>query len=1245
MKNTGLKLSFIHMFAFTSLALITLFVAYYSNTKLNDVIKYADKLENKITPKIYNWVSLDKEITSLHILLNQHLVENDLKKKKNIEKEIQVVSNEAKNIIEKIIGTNQIQNMIEEVHHEHENHTDHEAIDFTKLDENKIFTLFVGHWVELKELQQKILDYSNDYMHEDAAKILQTGEGAKYFKILSEISKEMNSRARDLRSSYFKQTNELHKEIQDNLMIGALLAVVLSLLIGILVTRLINKNLKLLNNGLIDFFSYIDRQKKDYNLIQVSGVKELIEMSHGLNLIMEKIKVQDAEDSAKILEIEKGNYSVFIEARGEFDYVSFSINSMIDTLRKNYQKNKEENWIKDGLNMLGEELSTVNGLTNISNGFLNLVCKHTNCGIGALYNFNENSEIMELEGTFAFVEREYLSESFEFGHGIVGQVAKQKKPILLTHLDNKEAIIQSATTAIHPANTYTFPLLYDNNLIGVVEVGAVESFDDLTIEFFNSAADYAARYIYAATQEDEIKNALAKTQQANEALNVQSEELRQANEHMQEQQKQLEESSVKMEEQQQQLKMQAVELKDKNEFLEKSQNELHKRAEDLERADKYKSEFLANMSHELRTPLNSIILLSSLLSKNKDERLDVDDVKKVTLINQSGNELLRLINDILDLSKVESGKMEVISEEIDSDSFLSEFAETFTPTANELGLDFILKDDFNAPFVSDRAKVSQIVRNFLSNSFKFTKQGYIELSISKGDETYPIVISVTDTGIGIPKDKQQLIFEAFKQVDGGVSREYGGTGLGLSISKRFTHLLGGVIELDSEIDKGSSFIIKLPNLDESKKINKTTKNTSKSSPEVRVKNVIDISGFPKDDRDDINKDDHSILVIEDDPIFTDVLKDSIHSKNHKAILTPYGKEALHLLEKYDVTGIILDLGLPDIDGVELLKQLKSNYKTRAIPVHIISGREEDSSLENDVIGYLQKPVNPMQIKDVIAKIDSSSSKELKELVVFEKNSPNKQNLQNLFKDEKGFKLSFIESDKKIIKMLENNEVDTLIIDLNDDLECDLCEYIKKNNVSIPLIIYSQKALSEDNYNLISKYTDTIIIESSSSNQRLKEEVESFMSDLHKNISSKKEKTSTQTTIKNKDDDFLKGKKILVVDDDIKNVFVLSSALENFGADIISAKNGQDALDKLDENTDISLVLMDIMMPVMDGYVASEKIKANPQTNHIPIIAVTAKAMASDKQKCLDSGCDDYVTKPIDLDILENTVRNWVVKKV
>jgi len=820
------------------------------------------------------------------------------------------------------------------------------------------------------------------------------------------------------------------------------------------VNKLVNKPLEEFKQSLLHFFAFLQEDEPD--------IKELT--------------IYNNDEIGKMAE-----------------YVNHGI-----VITKQYFKEKQsEEWIRDGVGQLNAKLTEVSSTQDTASQSIHFLCKYLRSQVGVLYLYDEEKSQLHMEASYAYAQEK---KTYTLGEGMIGEVANTLTPIHLKNSTSLQLHIQSAIISQESKESYIFSLVYSNKLIGVIEIASLSTYSKTEIHFLKATVRTISAALSSSLQNAKVQELLEdanyananlevnqkKLEEANAFMEEQQQHLEIANANMEEQQQQLEEANANMEEQQQQLQVSEQNLKIQNESLQNAKKELEEKADALKEADKYKSEFLANMSHELRTPLNAIILLSQLLEKNKEKNLNQDDIKKANTIYNSGNELLRLINDILDLSKVEAGKMELEISEFHSREFLENIHSLFEYGVQEKNLAFEVVDNYDGIIKSDSNRMSQIVRNLISNALKFTTEGSIKVELSKSDDlSKPLTITVSDTGIGIPLEKQEKIFQAFTQADGSTSRKYGGTGLGLSISKELTHLLHGEISLQSEAGKGSNFIVKIANFSNEIVKDDTLQDTD-----------IDTDDY-KDDRDSI-KDEYALLVIEDDIKFIKKIHKTVKEKNLFSLFSSSKKETIELIQEYNISAIVLNINLLNGDGTEILKELKNDEKMSHIPIYIITQKDKEAQELNDT--------------------------ELESFI--------------LFSNDK------LQEEETIQEELAENEVDL----------------------------------------------------------------------SHLNI--------------------------LLVDDDIKNIFVLDSAFREYGANIEVAYNGKEALEKLHQNRSIDIVLMDIMMPVMDGYEAIEHIREDEELKHLPIIAVTAKAMKEDRDKCISLGADDFVSKPLNIQSLVKLVAVW-----
>ncbi len=957
--------------------------------------------------------------------------------------------------------------------------------------------------------------------------------------------------------------------------------------------------------------------------------------------------------------VANGDYSIMIVPRSEKDTLSIAMKIMTESLKNNKHINDEQFWLKDGLNKLAHELYgnlSPERICNISSSFIG---RYVNAGMCVFYIYNAEPGLLMLEGSYAYTEKSNLSDRYKLGEGVVGQAALEKKPIFLKNIRQNEIIIPTGTSAGSPLNTYTLPIVFEDELLGIIEIASFESMSPAVIDFLTSSNSIIANYLYSSLQNNKIKELLKISEEATGEAQRKSAEIQAVNTTLEEQQQQLQQQSEELqqtnsllEEQQQQLQQQSEELQQSNDLLKEQQEQLETRAEqlkenneilsrskiELEGANKYKSQFLANMSHELRTPLNSIILLSSILSRNEKNTFSVPDIERLKVIYQSGNELLRLINDILDLSKIESGKISLQVSSFDSRGFVKEFKSMFSPLAIEKELDFAVKDNIKGSLVTDKDKLSQIVRNFLSNAFKFTKKGGVKLILDKRDTPeYPFSVSVTDSGEGIPKNKQEIIFEAFQQVDGSISRQYGGTGLGLSIARELAALIRGKITIDSEKGSGSTFSILFPILDAGRE-------NSKPVQERAAADVQTAGDLILDDRDNIAPLDTVIMIIDDDRSFVLNLLEVLHKKNLKVLFALNGKDGMEMIKRYRPQGILLDLILPDTDGFNILRDLKSTRELEKIPVMIISGKDKDENYSRSgAFDYIEKPVNlekfELSLNNMLSKPGSKSK--INKILLVEDNEVLRKALHQLL-SKGNTQISEAVSREEALEKINESEFNLAIIDLGlkEGNGFEICKIIKEKKLNLPVLIYTGKNLTADQEKTLKKYSESIIIKTVHSDIRLMEEADYFLNRAKESNTQNSRRINTGSGAERLD---LREKTILIVDDDIKNVFVLTSALEDFNAKILDAQNGKEAL-KLLNTQKVDLVLMDIMMPEMDGYQTTREIRKNSRMKEIPIIALTAKALAGDREKCLEAGADDYITKPIDYDGLIHLIGAWIEKK-
>ncbi|WP_432408273.1 response regulator [Wukongibacter sp. M2B1] len=983
--------------------------------------------------------------------------------------------------------------------------------------------------------------------------------------------------------------------------------------------------------------------------------------------------------------ISEGEADLKIRLKGdsadEIGEMANYFNRFMEKLQDIMDESEKQNWLKTGQSELNERISGEQNIKRLAYNIITYVSKYLGAQVGAFY-LKTDEDTYKMLSSYAYKKRKNLSNEIKTGEGLVGQCALEKQTITISNIPKDYITINSGLGEAVPNNILVTPCTYHEDVKCIIELGSFNEFSDTQIEFIEIISHIIAVSINSVESRTQMKELLDKSLKQTEELQLQQEELKQANEELEQQTIALKESETRLQEQQEELRVineeleeqtedlknQRDEINKKNEALQMVQEEIKEKAVDLELANKYKSEFLANMSHELRTPLNSILILSKLLSdKQENTTITTKDLEFAETIYSSGFDLLNLINDILDLSKVEAGKMEVNPENMNLRELIYDIERSFKEVASQKALKLNVDISADAPdsIYTDPQRVKQIVNNLISNAFKFTERGGVTVNITrpkeneiKGEIDYrrAIKIAVTDTGIGIPKDKQRLIFEAFKQSDGTISRKYGGTGLGLSISKEFTKLLGGEITLDSSEGRGTTFSLILPErLPLGLEVNSKADYEKRINQDVNSLTITEVAATKSKEIENINEEteetknlhslnERCILIIEDDPQFSRILGQLASEKGFKCLETGRGEQGVKLAIENRPIAIILDIGLPDIDGWEVVKRLKSNSITKNIPVHVISGYENSNGdeIKKGIVGYLKKPISLEEVNEIFANTNKENGQEFKNILIVEDNKNQRFSISELMNSQ-GARTTAVDSGKEAYNILKSQSFDCLILDLGlvDMSGFELLEMMDKDNLlEIPVIIYTGKELSIDEEAQLKKYAKTIIIKGPRSMERLTSEVSLFLHSIASKITEKKDEIENKDCEKQLD---LRDKKILIVDDDMRNVFALTSILEKKDIKVIVGKNGKEGIEKLIKNPDTDLILMDIMMPEMDGYTAMSEIRNMEEYGEIPIIALTAKAMREDKNKCIEAGANDYLAKPVDIDKLISLLKVWLYK--
>ncbi|GAB3909866.1 hypothetical protein GCM10028803_48380 [Larkinella knui] len=923
------------------------------------------------------------------------------------------------------------------------------------------------------------------------------------------------------------------------------------------------------------------------------------------------------------------------------------------------QVSEEKNWMLTGLAVINESIQGVNESDSLAKEVLRNLTHYLAVQAGGFYCYDDENERLELNASVALPAQS--PQFYALEEGLVGQAATGSEVVVTNHVPADYWAIQSASGKSVPGQVICMPLWYKKELKGVIELAAFQALSHTQLALLKAVANNIAIALNAAEARKKVNRLLERVQEQKEILENQQEELRQSNEELTRQSEILQASEEELKVQEEELRQINAELEERNEAVEVGRQTLARKALELEETGRYKSEFLANMSHELRTPLNSVLILAKMLSENKAGNLTGKQVEYANVIHKSGSDLLNLINDILDLSKIEAGKIDMVAEKAAVSGIVYDQEQLFSVVAEQKGVKLVTEVDESVPPVLFIAKprLEQVIKNLLSNAFKFTPQGgTVTLSFRvhgpmDGFANEPLVkagqwlaIAVQDTGIGVSPDKQQVIFEAFQQADGSTSRKYGGTGLGLSISKELVKRLGGEMRLQSQEGQGSTFTVYLP-LTEAPTA-ETPKATEPEPPKASAP-VLPLTGIVeqntlKDDRDALQKGDKVMLIVEDDPIFASVVQDFARSKNYKTIVALQGDEGIYYARKYKPSAIILDMQLPVVDGWSVINWLKNDESLKAIPVHVMSAADEPKSGIGSALAYIRKPVEKDDLEKAFGRISDHLQAQIKKVLVLSGDYLNNDSLKQ-FIGQRHFDLEceYVATKAEALKKLGQNSYDCLIVDMGGDLEKGLGELKQLREAmpteSLPVIIYMDKDLKPADEWELKKLSDVVIRESSQAIDRLMDELELFLYKVQE--VEKKELPRPLTKI---DDRSLQGKKVLLVDDDMRNVFALSTLLEEQQMNVVTAVDGREALELLQQHPDTDIVLMDIMMPEMDGYEATRRIRADLKQIHLPVIALTAKAMPGDREKAIDAGASDYITKPIDSGRLFSLMRVWLSVK-
>jgi HAMP domain-containing protein/signal transduction histidine kinase/CheY-like chemotaxis protein len=981
-------------------------------------------------------------------------------------------------------------------------------------------------------------------------------------------------------------------------------------------------------------------------------------LTENVNQLAENLTTQVRAISEVASAVTKGDLTrmIRVEAKGEVEALKDTINQMIANLKETTLRNQEQDWLKSNLAKFTQMLQGQKDLTTVTKRILSELAMVVNAPHGMFYileqDENQENKKLKLFSAYANREEKNVKKEFKIGEGLVGQVAVEKERIILTNVPKNYIKINSGLGEATPLNLIVLPVLFEKEIKAVIELASFEPFSDTHLDFLGQLTDSIGIVLNTIETNSRTEELLTQSQSLADELRKTNEEL-QDKAHL--------------------LAKQKEDVETKNKEVEDARKSLEEKAAQLTLTSKYKSEFLANMSHELRTPLNSLLILAQQLYENHEGNLTDKQIRYAKTIHSCGDDLIQLINDILDLSKIESGYIsaDFINVRL---AEISGFVETtFKHISESKNLKFNIELEKGLPdkIETDVQRLNQILKNLLSNAFKFTEKGEVKLNIYEAKKNWKqpnptldaaskvIAFQIKDTGIGISKDKQNIVFEAFQQAEGSTSRKYGGTGLGLSISRGLADLLGGVIELDSEVGNGSTFTLFLPveynpNVVKKEKqstltiseVNQNNEKLSTAKPAVKdmevVNEMINESG---DDRNNIVPSDKVVLVVEDDLRFGKIMIEKAHELDLKVVIATGFGEVFELANKYHPIAVTLDVKLPDASGWKILDLFKNDLNFRHIPVHLISGEENRLlAMQRGARSFHLKPLKNEALAVLFNDIVQYSARKTKKLLIVEDNELDSSQIAKVLDNGDLIDMTIAQTGKDALELIRSESFDTIIVDfmLPDigglDFVVEVNALLK--TAMTPVLIYSAKEFSPKEKTQLKQYANRILLKNVSSLDLLLEEIVIHLHLNQKDLLPEKRKMIENMRLK---EDILVGKNVLVVDDDVRNLFALTTAFEKYKINAITAESGKEAIDILMENNSIDMVLMDIMMPEMDGYETTGKIRREHKNTNLPIIAVTAKAMKGDREKCIEAGASDYITKPVKIDQLLSLMRVWLYK--
>jgi signal transduction histidine kinase/CheY-like chemotaxis protein/HAMP domain-containing protein len=964
------------------------------------------------------------------------------------------------------------------------------------------------------------------------------------------------------------------------------------------------------------------------------------DLTGNVNLLAANLTTQVRAIAEVATAVTKGDLtrSIQVDARGEVAELKDNINTMIYNLRVTTETNQEQDWLKTNLAKFTRMLQGQRDLFTVGKTLLSELAPLVDAHQGTIYQVEGESDRKALRLLAGYAQRPDQPQSIELGQGLVGQCAMEQQRILLTEVPAGYTRVHSSLGEANPASIVVLPVLFEGQTKAVIELASLHPFSTTHISFLEQLTQSIGVVLNTIEATMRTEGLLLQSQQLTVELQSQQKELQQTNEELAQKARQLADQNAEVER--------------KNTEVEQARRALEEQAAELALTSKYKSEFLANMSHELRTPLNSILVLGQQLATNSSGNLTTKQVESARNIHSSGSDLLNLITDILDLSKIESGTVTVEAEEISFSSLRDSIERNFRHVAEAKNLPFELEFSANLPrtMTTDPKRLQQILKNLLSNAFKFTAQGHVSVSIrpvpdgwtpghpvlSRASEV--VSFAIADTGIGIAAEKQKLIFEAFQQADAGTSRKYGGTGLGLAISRELAALLGGEIRLVSTPGQGSTFTLYLPAF----YLQPVVETNRSVTPSVPLVLPVTRDEVVADDRDAIQPGDQTLLIVEDDPHYARVLIGLARDKGFKGIVASRGSAAIALARQFQPSAITLDVFLPDMLGWTVLNNLKLDSTTRHIPVQIVSVEEERShALAHGAFAYTVKPATTEGLDECFDRIKRFIQPRVRRLLIVEDNSIEAKSIEELLGHD-DIEISTAATGAEALNLLLDRPFDCCVLDLRlpDISGFELLKEIQSEPGlrDLPIIVFTGKDLSREEESQLRQMAKSVLIKDVQSPERLLDETALFLHRVVANLPESKQKMLEQLHASNS---ILYGRKVLVVDDDARNIFALTTMLENQDMNVISATNGRQAIDLVRNDPEIEAVLMDIMMPEMDGYQTIQEIRNDSKFNVLPILALTAKAMKGDRDKCLAAGASDYIAKPVNANELLSLLRVWL----